>query len=99
MRAVTYGKALKSVRADAVFALQSPKPDVRLFGLAAIAVAQSRPIAKAAMFSGGIRGHARVALLRAFEIAPVYLQQLTGLCCEPGKTPSCWQSSNTFKSN
>ena len=70
MRAVTFAKALKSVRADAAFALQSPRPDVRLFCLAAIAVAQSRPLGKAAMFSIGIDGHARVALLRAFEKKP-----------------------------
>ena len=70
MRAVTYAKALKSVRADAAFALQSPRPDVRLFCLAAIVVAQSRPLVKAAMFSTGIDGYARVALLRAFEKEP-----------------------------
>jgi predicted amino acid-binding ACT domain protein len=67
---VTYAKALKSVRADAAFALQSPRPDVRLFCLAAIAMAQSRPLAKAAMFSTGLDGYARVALLRAFENEP-----------------------------
>ena len=59
--------ALKSVRADAAFALQSPRPDVRLFCLAAIAVAQTRLLVKAAMFSIGIDGHARVALFRAYE--------------------------------
>ena len=70
MRAATYAKALKSVRADTAFALQSPRPDVRLFCLAAIAAAQSRPLAKAAMFSTGLDGYARVALLRAFEKEP-----------------------------
>ena len=70
MRAVTYAKALKSIRADAAFALQSPRPDVRLFCLAAIAAAQSRPLFKAAMFSTGIDGYARVALLRTFEKEP-----------------------------
>ena len=70
MRAVTFAKALKSVRADTAFALQSPRPDLRLFCLAAIAVAQSRPLGKAPMFSIGIDGHARVALLRAFEKEP-----------------------------
>jgi hypothetical protein len=70
MRAVTYAKALKSVRADAAFALQSHRPDVRLFCLAAIAVAQSRPLVKAAMFSTGLDGYARVALLCAFEKEP-----------------------------
>jgi hypothetical protein len=70
MRAVTYAKALKSVRTDAAFTLQSPRPDVRLFCLAAIDVAQSRPLAKAAMFSAGLDGYARIALLRAFEKEP-----------------------------
>ena len=70
MRAATYAKALKSVRADTTFALQSPRPEVRLFCLAAIAVAQSRPLVKAAMFSTGLDGYARVALLRAFEKEP-----------------------------
>ena len=70
MRAATYAKALKSVRADTTFALQSPRPEVRLFCLAAIAVAQSRPLAKAAMFSIGLDGYARIALLRAFEKEP-----------------------------
>ena len=70
MRAATYAKALKSVRADTAFALQSPRPDVRLFCLAAIALAQSRPLVKAAMFSTDLDGSARVALLRAFEKEP-----------------------------
>ena len=58
---------------------------MRLFCLAAIDVAQSRPLAKAAMFSAGLDGYARIALLRAFEKSPVFLQQLTGLYCETGK--------------
>lgn len=70
MRAATYAKAVKSVRADTTFALQSPRPEVRLFCLAAIAVAQSRPLVKAALFSTGLDGYARVALLRAFEKEP-----------------------------
>jgi len=70
MRAATFAKALKSVRADTAFALQSPRPDVRLFCLAAIAAAQSRPLVKAALFSTGLDGYARVALLRAFEKEP-----------------------------
>ena len=70
MRAATYAKALKSVRADTAFALQSPSPDVRLFCLAAIAAAQSRPLVKAALFSTGLDGSARIALLRAFEEEP-----------------------------
>lgn len=75
-RAATYAKALKSVRADTAFALQSPRPDVRLFCLAAIAVAQSRPPVKAAMFSTDLDGHARVALLRAFEKEPRLLAEV-----------------------
>ena len=70
MRAATYAKALKSARADTAFALQSPRPDVRLFCLAAIDVAQSRPLAKAAQFSTDLDGYARVGLLRAFEKEP-----------------------------
>lgn len=70
MRAVTYANALKAARTDAAFALKSPRPDVRLFCLAAIDVAQSRPLVKAAMFSTGLDGYARVALLRAFEKEP-----------------------------
>jgi hypothetical protein len=52
---VTHAKALKSVRADATFALQSPRPDVRLFCLAAIAVAQSRVVSRSWWkFEGGV---------------------------------------------
>ena len=79
MRAATYAKALKSVRADATFALQSPRPEVRLFCLAAIDVAQSRPLVKAALFSTDIDGHARVALLRAFEKEPRLLAVVDGI--------------------
>lgn len=63
MRAATCAKALKSVGADTAFAFQSPRPDVRLFCLTAITAAQSRPLVKAAMFSTGRDGYARVALL------------------------------------
>ncbi len=70
MRAVTYANALKAARTDAAFALQSPRPDVRLFCLAAIDVAQSRPLVKAALFSTDLDGYARVGLLRAFEKEP-----------------------------
>ena len=70
MRAVTFAKALKIVRGDPAFALQSPRPEVRLFCLAAIAAAQSRPLVKAAMFSIGIDDYARVALLRAYVKQP-----------------------------
>lgn len=70
MRAVTFAKGLKANRGDPVFALQSPRSDVRLFCLAAIAAAQSRPLVKAAMFSIAINDYARVALLRAYEKEP-----------------------------
>ncbi|OJF94431.1 hypothetical protein [Pararhizobium antarcticum] len=86
MRAVTFAKALKSVRADSAFALQSPRPDVRLFCLAAIAVAQSRPLVKAAMFSTGIDGHARVALLRAFETEPRLLAAVDQIARRKGSS-------------
>lgn len=79
MRAATYAKALKSVRADTTFVLQSPRPEVRLFCLAAIAVAQSRPLDKAAMFSTGLDGYAKVALLRAFEKEPRLLAAVDGI--------------------
>lgn len=85
MRAATYAKALKSVRADTAFALQSPRPDVRLFCLAAIAVAQSRPLVKAAMFSTGLDGYARVALLRAFEKEPRLLAAVDRIVLRTGK--------------
>jgi len=70
MRAVTFAQALKSVRADSALALQNPRPDVRLFCLAAIAVARSRPLGKAVMFSTDLDGLARVALIGAFEKEP-----------------------------
>ena len=85
MRAVTYAKALKSIRADAAFALQSPRPDVRLFCLAAIAAAQSRPLFKAAMFSTGIDGYARVALLRTFEKEPRLLAAVDRIVLQNGE--------------
>jgi hypothetical protein len=67
MRAVTFGMSLKAVRGDPLFALQSHKPEVRLFCLAAINAAQSRPLIKAAISSAGADNYAEVALLRAFE--------------------------------
>ena len=70
MWAVTFAKGLKSVRGDPAFALQSPRPDVRLFCLAALAAAQSRPPVKAAMFSIGMGDCARVCLLLAYEKEP-----------------------------
>jgi hypothetical protein len=70
MRAVTFAMSLKTFRGDPSFALQNPRPEVRLFCLAAIAAVQSRPLAKAAIFSSGIDDYARVALLRAFEKEP-----------------------------
>lgn len=62
--------ALRSARADAAFALQSPGPDVKFLCLAASDVAQSRPLVKAALFSTGIVGYAKVGWLRAFEKEP-----------------------------
>ena len=96
MRAVTFAKALKSVRADAAFALQSPRPDVRLFCLAAIAVAQSRPLVKAAMFSTGIDGHARVALLRAFETEPRLLAAVDQIARRKRKNSTSWTAKYHF---
>ena len=46
---------------------------MRLFVLAAIAVAQSRPLLKAAMFSTGIDDFAYAALLRTYEKEPQLL--------------------------
>lgn len=70
MRAVTFAMALKTVRGDKAFALQHPRPGVRIFCLAAIAAAQAHPLTKAAMFSCGIDGFARTALLRTYEKEP-----------------------------
>ncbi len=70
MRAVTFAMSLQSFRADPSFALQNPRSEVRLFCLAAIAAARSRPLAKAAFVSHSIDDYARVALLRAFEKEP-----------------------------
>ena len=70
MRAVTFAMPLKAFRGDPSFALQSHKPEVRLFCLAAIDAAQSRPLIKAAIASSGIDDYAKVALLRTFEKEP-----------------------------
>ncbi|WP_297774837.1 hypothetical protein [uncultured Roseovarius sp.] len=70
MRAVTFAMSKKAFCGDPSYALQNPKPEVRLFCLAAIAAARSRPLAKAAIFSSGIDAYERVALLRAFEKEP-----------------------------
>jgi len=70
MRAVTFAMALKTVRGDPAFALQHPRPGVRIFCLAAIAAAQAHPLTKAAMFSIGIDGFARAALLRTYGKEP-----------------------------
>jgi len=67
MRAVTFAMGLKALRGDPVLALQSSRPDVRLFCLAAISAAQSRALAKAALFSMDVDDYARVALLRTYE--------------------------------
>ena len=70
MRAVSFAMGLKALRGDPLFALQSPRPIIRLFCLAAIASAQSRPLVKAALCSMDIDVNARVALLRAYENEP-----------------------------
>ncbi len=70
MRAVTFAMSLKTFRGDPSFAVQNPRSEVRLFCLAAIAVARSHPLAKAAIVSKSIDDYARVALLRAFEKEP-----------------------------
>ena len=67
MRAVTFAMSLKGCHGEPLFALQSHRPEVRLFCLAAIDAAQSRPLIKATISSSGIDDYARVALLRAFE--------------------------------
>ena len=70
MRAVTFAMGLNALRGDPFFALQSPRPNVRLFCLAAIVSVQSRPLVKAALCSMDIDVYARVALLRAYESEP-----------------------------
>lgn len=70
MRAVTFAMSLKGCHGGPLFALQSHKPEVRLFCLAAIDAAQSRPLIKAAISSSGIDDYAKVALLRTFEKEP-----------------------------
>lgn len=67
MRAVTFAMGLNALRGDPFFALQSPRPNIRLFCLAAIVSAQSRPLVKAALCSMDIDVYARVALLRAYD--------------------------------
>lgn len=76
MRAVTFAMGLNALRGDPFFALQSPRPNIRLFCLAAIASAQSRPLLKAALCSMDIDVYARVALLRAYEKEPRLLTTL-----------------------
>jgi hypothetical protein len=70
MRAVTFAMALKALRGDPFFALQNPRANIRIFCLAAIASAQSRPLVKAALCSMDIDVYAQVALLRAYEKEP-----------------------------
>ena len=70
MRAVAFAMSLKTFRGDPSFAVQNPRSEVRLFCLAAIAVARSHPLAKAAIVSHSIDDYARVALLRAFDKEP-----------------------------
>ncbi len=69
-RAITFAMALKSVRGEPACALQHPRPGVRIFCLAAIAAAQAHPLTKAEMFSRGIEGFARAALLLTYEKEP-----------------------------
>jgi hypothetical protein len=63
MRAVTFAMALRAVRGEPVHALQSPRPEVRLFCLAVLAFVQARSLLRAAMFSTGIDDFAYAALL------------------------------------
>jgi len=70
MRAVAFAMSLKGCHGEPLFALQSHKPEVRLFCLAAIDAAQSRPLIKAAISSSGIDDYAKVALLRTLEKEP-----------------------------
>lgn len=70
IRAVTFAMGLNALRGDPFFALQSPRPNVRLLCLAAIVSVQSRPLVKAALCSTDIDVYARVALLRAYENEP-----------------------------
>ena len=70
MRAVTFAMAIKNVRGDPAFALQSFNQKARLFSLAAIAAAQKRPLVKAALFSADVDDFSRVALLCAYQKEP-----------------------------
>jgi len=70
MRAVAFAMALKIVRGDTAFALQQPRPGVRILCLAAITAAQIHPLTKATMFSIGIDGIARAALLHTYGKEP-----------------------------
>jgi hypothetical protein len=99
MRAVTYAQALKSGRADAAFALQSPRPDVRLFCLAAIALAQSRPRSKRQCSATASMVTQELLCFVLLKWSPVFLPQLNGLYCETGKTQPCWHLNITFKGN
>jgi hypothetical protein len=88
MRAVTFAMALKTVRGDKAFALQHPRPGVRIFCLAAIAAAQAHPLSKAAMFSRSIDGFARAALLRTYGKEPRLLTAVDQIAKRnPGKAP------------
>ena len=70
MRAVTFAMAIKNVRGDPAFALQSFNQKARFFCLAAIAAVQKRPLVKAALFSADVDDFSRVALLRAYQKEP-----------------------------
>lgn len=86
MRAVTFAISLKAFRGDPLYALQGHSLEVRLFGLAAIDAAQSRPLVKAAISSSGIDDYARVALLRAFETEPRLLAAVDHIARQRAKS-------------
>lgn len=94
MRAVTFAMALKTVRGDKAFALQHPRPGVRIFCLAAIAAAQAHPLTKAALFSRSIDGFARAALLRTYGKEPRLLTAVDQIARRnQGKAPPLEEES------
>ncbi|MEI5680703.1 TniQ family protein [Mesorhizobium sp. CCNWLW179-1] len=80
MQAVTFAMAIKNVRGDPAFALQSFNQKARLFFLAAIAAAQKRPLVKAALFSANGDDFSRVALLRAYQKEPRLIAAVDHIC-------------------
>lgn len=85
MQAATYAKALQSVRADTAFALQSPRPEVRLFCLAALEVAQSRLLSKRHCSAPTWMDTQELPCFVRLKRNPAFLQQLAGSYCETGK--------------